>query len=538
MTKVSKQTASKVGLFSTVFMIIGSVVGIGIFFKNISVFNANGYNWIGVLVSWVIAIFMVLCIALSFAEISSCKLKHSSNGLGGWMGKFCGYGLGRTASIAYAIVYYPVITLAVLIFAGEMFLNVIQSALGQAGELSFGKGTVGYVFLIGGAIFALFLFLNYFKSNQMFKFGKATGFVKILPLLAALVIGITMGCIYSKGGLFVGQRWLVPEGGGIGSLVPVPTPSSLTEQVSGIITSIPAILFAFEGYLIVGNIGSRIEKPEKNVPIVIVLVIVVISIVNLSISIGCMASGTGNINELISLIFGGDTQSIGCKIVTTIMSVFIFVCIVGVINGLTYTGISACQSACETNLLFRSKYLINKKPNGKLYAGTAYFGLTSFCWWAILLIPSTILNTDAIADGSSNILVSLFYLMYGTLLLYGFINRFTKKTQVRKVKIFPFTSLFGVIACYFVFVYCAFYQYLTLPILDPTGKKAALSWGLFANDKLNPLINWQTAIIFWVLAVGMIGVVFLNDIFIKHHDKQYSLPLIWQGKKQLNHEIL
>lgn len=529
MTKVSKQTASKVGLFSTVFMIIGSVVGIGIFFKNISVFNANGYNWIGVLVSWVIAIFMVLCIALSFAEISSCKLKHSSNGLGGWMGKFCGYGLGRTASIAYAIVYYPVITLAVLIFAGEMFLNVIQSALGQAGELSFGKGTVGYVFLIGGAIFALFLFLNYFRSNQMFKFGKATGFVKILPLLAALVIGITMGCIYSKGGLFVGQYWDITNPEHWSKCDELP-------NVSGIITSIPAILFAFEGYLIVGNIGSRIENPEKNVPIVIILVIVVISIVNLSISIGCMASGTGNINELISLIFDGDTQSIGCKIVTTIMSVFIFVCIVGVINGLTYTGISACQTACETNLLFRSKYLINKKPNGKLYAGTAYFGLTSFCWWAILLIPSTILNTDAIADGSSNILVSLFYLMYGTLLLYGFINRFTKKTQVRKVKIFPFTSLFGVIACYFVFVYCAFYQYLTLPIMHPHWTNASESWGLFA--KPGDFYNWETAIIFWVLAAGMIGVVFLNDIFIKHHDKQYSLPLIWQGKKQLNHEIL
>lgn len=532
MPKVSKQTASKVGLFSTVFMIIGSVVGIGIFFKNISVFNANGHNWVGVLVSWVIAIFMVLCIALSFAEISSCKLKHSSNGLGGWMGKFCGYGLGRTVSIAYAIVYYPVITLAVLIFAGEMFLNVIQSALGQAGELSFGKGTVGYVFLIGGAIFALFLFLNYFRSNQMFKFGKATGFVKILPLLAALVIGITMGCIYSKGGLFVGKYWSVTEG----SFIDVPIPGSITEQVSGVITSIPAILFAFEGYLIVGNIGSRIENPEKNVPIVIVLVIVVISIVNLSISIGCMASGTGNINELISLIFDGDTHSIGCKVVTTIMSIFIFVCIVGVINGLTYTGISACQSACETNLLFRSKYLINKKPNGKLYAGTAYFGLTSFCWWAILLIPSAILNTDVIADGSSNILVSLFYLMYGTLLLYGFINRFTKNIQVRKVKIFPVTSLLGVIACYFVFIYCAFYQYLALPIMEPHLSNAAESWGLFA--KPSDLLNWQTAIIFWVLAVGMIGVIFLNDIFIKNHDKQYSLPLIWQGKKHLNHEIL
>jgi hypothetical protein len=49
--KVSKSTAGKIGLFGAMSVIIGGVIGIGIFFKNNGVFNNNNGNAIGVLVS-------------------------------------------------------------------------------------------------------------------------------------------------------------------------------------------------------------------------------------------------------------------------------------------------------------------------------------------------------------------------------------------------------------------------------------------------------------------------------------------------------
>ncbi|MCQ2748373.1 MAG: hypothetical protein MJ223_04155 [Mycoplasmoidaceae bacterium] len=51
MSKVKKQTAGTIGLVAAILFIIGNVVGIGIFFKNGTVFRLNDNNAIGVLIS-------------------------------------------------------------------------------------------------------------------------------------------------------------------------------------------------------------------------------------------------------------------------------------------------------------------------------------------------------------------------------------------------------------------------------------------------------------------------------------------------------
>ena len=83
MPSVSKQTGAKIGLMAAILYIIGNVVGIGIFFKNGTVFRLNNGNYLGVLLAWIISIVIVLCMALSFAEVSTCKMKNPNAGIGG-----------------------------------------------------------------------------------------------------------------------------------------------------------------------------------------------------------------------------------------------------------------------------------------------------------------------------------------------------------------------------------------------------------------------------------------------------------------------
>ena len=78
---VKKKTAAKVGLGSAILTIFSGVIGIGIFFKNDSVFKNNDFNAIATLITWIISIFFVLCIALSFSQIVSCKT-NDNLGLG------------------------------------------------------------------------------------------------------------------------------------------------------------------------------------------------------------------------------------------------------------------------------------------------------------------------------------------------------------------------------------------------------------------------------------------------------------------------
>jgi hypothetical protein len=49
--QVSKKTAGRIGLFGAISVIVGAVVGIGIFFKNGGIFKNNNGNATGVLLS-------------------------------------------------------------------------------------------------------------------------------------------------------------------------------------------------------------------------------------------------------------------------------------------------------------------------------------------------------------------------------------------------------------------------------------------------------------------------------------------------------
>ncbi|MCF0227384.1 MAG: amino acid permease, partial [Malacoplasma sp.] len=115
---VKSQTAAKIGLMTAISLIICSVVGVGIFFKNGSVFKNNNGNAIGVLVSWIITSVIALFTAISFAEIVTVKKCAGTNaGLGGWTGAFCGYNFGRAVKIWMPTFYYSLKTVSMSIFA-------------------------------------------------------------------------------------------------------------------------------------------------------------------------------------------------------------------------------------------------------------------------------------------------------------------------------------------------------------------------------------------------------------------------------------
>lgn len=548
MGKVSKQTASKIGLFSAIMLIFGSVVGIGIFFKNYSVFSTNGGNWVGVLVSWIISIVMVLCIALSFGEVVTCKPKVQGEGLGGWAARYCGHKFGRFTKLFHTGVYYSVLTFAIMFFAGEALLNCFAA---NPGYVDFGKGTVLYVFLAGGGLFALFIFLNYFASKGMSKFSNITGIIKFVPIAAVIILGIVFGAI-KGGGLWTGKwiTWALEEEQWILK------PHEIANfDVVNVIKCIPSILFAFEGYLVIGNVAGDMENPKKNVSLAIVLAMIIISVLNIAITIGCMTIGTGNVYHLMYVICGVDHINIA-NILNIIMSVFILICIIGVLNAMAFSGMRAFQVICEDGTLFKGKQLANKKP-GKLFAGAVYFSIMISIWWLGIGIPSCILNTDAIADGSSSILIILIYVVYGTTLLGGFTNRFRKEpVEVVRIKIFPVTAIIAVIACFFVFAFSGVYQSMIGPIINPMEKTGGF-WGLFVQDIngstvpnilnetwiyedpiLGPLTQyghqwryWQTCIVFWSIAITMIGIPFINDLLISKTNKTYEQGFIWKNPR-------
>lgn len=511
--KVTKQNAAKLGLMAAIMVIFGNVVGIGIFFKNDGVFRKNDYNPYGVLIAWIASIILVLFIALSFAEICSGKSKNKAVGLGGWAENFCGHYLGRWTKVGYPIVYFMIQTFSCVFFAGEAIINVISSNLGSSGHLDFGDLTTLYIMVAGVGLLAIFTFLNWKASEDCSQLGQKLSLFKFLPILLVVVLGITFGILSTQGGLWVGHEWREP----------VPDKPI---NIVGIIMAIPGILFAFEGYLVIGSISGEIDNAEKNVPLSIIFAIMLISFVNLAITIGCITSGTGNVFELMEITFN-DAGEKWINIASTVFACFIFICIIGVVNGMTFGGIRALQSACEENLLFKSQKIRNIKPNDPLFAGFIYYIFFMLVLALGTGIPSIILNTDQIIDGLSEANVTAFYLIYGLVVLGGFINRFTKKVETTKIKGFVVFSLLGAIGAIAIFGFISFYTYgVQAFVLNRDGDSA---WGLFQTNTL-ALDNWQAGMAFWAFILYIFSLPFINDLLIRcsKEYEQNKVRLIWQ----------
>lgn len=519
MPKIKQQTAGKIGLFTAVMMIFGTLVGIGIFFKNKSVFENNHGNPTGILLSWVIAIILVMSIGLSFCEICTCKTKNKADGFGGWAQRFCGYNLGRYCNLSYSLIFYTVNTFAILFFTGEACLNCFAELGGLPGQFNFGSLTTLYVFLVGGVLFALFIILNVVAAKGMVRFSNVTGILKFVPIAAVILLGIIFGAM-NGGGLWTGHWYPEQQ---VGNL-----------DVVGIIGSIPSILFAFEGYLIIGNVAGDMKNPDKNVSLALVVGLIVVSTVYLLITIGCMTAGTGNVYELMTICFGEGT--VAAKVCTTLLSVFIFVCIIGVLNAITFGGMRNFQAACQEGLMFKGKSLVNKKPANPLFAGGVWFAAVVGLWWVGTLIPSVILNTDQIVDAASYVMIIALYVIYIIVLVCGLDNRRTHKIEVRKNKIFPVTAVIAILGCVFMIAFCGFYKFLSLPIINAMkeGWSATYDcgWGLFVDSpfKLN---YWQAILVFWFIFAFMLCSPFINDLLIKWFDKSNKESLIWQKGKDI-----
>lgn len=514
---VTKKTASKIGLFGAICIIISAVVGIGAFFKNGSVFKNNGGNSIGVLLSWVLAAAIALFTACSFAEVVTCKgVKNANTGLAGWSGQLCGYNFGRAVKVWQPCFYYIIKVFAMGMFASAALFQIFFST--HYGGTWFGHNTIIAVMFVGLGLVALFIFLNYISKRFGQGFSKFTTIVKFIPFWAILVIGLIYGIIVSHGGLWSGD-WYTWDN----SDVPV---ASAATSANGIFKSIPAILFAFDSFLVIGNVAGRVDNKEKNVPLAVVISMSIAVALEVLMAISLITIGAGDPYLVFYVAFG---NGIAYKIAVVILSVFIMIAALGVLNSLVITGVGSMQSSIDEEILFGSRWIKKYRTNDPVFHGTMYFSGFILFFFLAIAIPSMILNTDQIFDGISNLAILFFFAIYGTVVLFTFINRFTKKVGVNKFKGFYFTAIISIIGCYFAFGYCAFYQFIANIIKDPTGTSSN-AWGLsfLGKARSTNLNNWQCATVFWTAAMCFIAWPFINDGLIKATNKKYGQALIWE----------
>lgn len=298
------QLSVKYGLPTAIAMVVGIVIGSGVFFKAEKILLATGGNLPLGILAWIIGgAIMVVC-AYAFSIMAT---KHSFvSGVVDYAEAACGRKYGYMLGWFMATIYYPCIT-SVLAWVSARYLCVI-----------IGFDIVGPQCMVISMFFLVAAFsMNALSPVLAGKFQVSTTVIKLIPLSLMAVVGTIVGL---KNGMTVQNFTTV--------VTPVGTGNAL-------FTAVVATAFAYEGWIIATTINAELKDPKKNLPRALIIGTLLVAAVYICYYIG-LAGGVSN--EV--MMAGGETgaklafQAVFSNIGASALFIFIVISCLGTLNGL------------------------------------------------------------------------------------------------------------------------------------------------------------------------------------------------------------
>lgn len=493
---VSIKTSRKIGLFTAISILIGSVIGIGIFFKNNSVFKTNNGEGIFVLISWILAAIISTATAFSFGEASTSV--SSNTGLGGWSEKLCGKKFGYFTKYNFGIFYFGILLISFAIFLSESILNIF-------GINTDVNNIMIYVVLLGFVLITLLVVLNLFASRAS-QFGQIIlSSLKFIPIIMVVLVGLIF---FNKNG----NNLFIP---GNNENIDGFIPSENHIGIVGILGSLPSVLFAFDSFTCVGSIAND-AKSQKTVPLAIVIGMLLVSFIYILITIVQILVGSGTVEGVFeNMLKDNDTAK---NVINIVVKVFMFLSVLGVANSFTITCLRTCDGLVQEKIIAGHQFYAKIGGNRPMFAGSMLFGIVAIFWFIICATLSVVFKHDAFVDGLSNYPTLFFFAIYGIVVLFTFVNRFTKKVEVKKLNSFIFypMAVISFLGILLVFCYQFFYENIAKLFIDWKGE---VQWGVLFGPNDNKVQIWQASIVFFtMLLLFMIGPVvnfYLNKLITK-----------------------
>lgn len=347
------ETAKRYNLFTALALIVGIVIGSGIFFKADDVLKYTGGNiWLGVVIFCFAAVAIVFG-SLSFAEFAKRSDRHG--GLIGYADEFVGARFATMIGWFQTFLYFPTIC-AVVAWVVGIFLTIL---LGIEASLEL-QMAIGLVWLV--ASYAL----NILSATLAGKFQVLATVVKLIPLFVVGLITFLKGDLST---FFVSPN--LPD----------------IEPVQGLawLGAVGPIAFAFDGWVVATSISGEMKNAKKNLPIALVVAPLIILLgyllyfVGLSSFLGSaqvMTLGDDSVSVAASQLFG---ETAGKAFLA-----FVVVSVMGTVNGLVLGFIRLPYSlALAGRIPFARKLAsVSPKYNIPLYSALLTFCLALF-WYAV-----------------------------------------------------------------------------------------------------------------------------------------------------------
>ena len=505
---MSIQNAKKFGFFTALSMTLGSVVGIGIFLKNMSIIKSqqidapidfeNTFSFWSMIVSWIISSIISLCAALSFAEISTCRT--SKSGLSGWIEQLGGPKIGKVVRISHNNFYYAILVGLLPFLSVEGLYNAIN--LGINGENSQEFIHFGYVFLGGFIILESLFAINFMSMKGVALIQNTSLILKIIPISLVAIIGL---CNINNSMIIDSNSNSLTSSSNV-----IAIPSTKWFSVNGMFMTLPAVLFSFDSFLNIGILSTDIKNSKRNVPLVAIFTVAIAAIIYIMIAIGSGLTGLGSAGDILKTTLPTDNV-VGKSALDITINIFITISAIGVCNSMVASILRSSDALIENRQIMFAKFLHNLSQKRQGIGSLVLALCSSFFYTFIFGITATILNNDAIIDSATNAPTLIFFVIYSLTIGLAIKDRFTKK-QCQKIRGFMFCAPIAIIGTIIVVAYVFFYQNLVLVIQQPFQTSSA---GLFFIGNQYNWLAKDNAILFWIMFAWLIIFPTINNLIVK-----------------------
>lgn len=372
------------GLITAIAMVVGIVIGSGVFFKAEKVLTATGGNLSLGILAWVIGGIIMISCAYTFAVMAT-KYEYV-NGVVDYaqatIGKKYAYYIGWFM----ALIYYPTLT-SVLAWVAARYTCVLIGYPIAGGEAM----TIAGLFLV--ASYAL----NALSPVLSGKFQVSTTVIKLIPLLLMAVVGTIVGL---SNGMTVRNFTTV---------------ATNIDTGTALFTAVVATAFAYEGWIIATSINAELKDAKKNLPIALVGGTFIIMLVYILYYVGLAGAVP---NEV--MMAGGETgakiafEKVFSSLGGSLIFVFVIISCLGTLNGLMLGCTRGIYAIAARGEGMKPKMFVQVDPESKMPTNSAIFGLLLSAIWLFFFFGANLsdgwfgfLNFD-----SSELPIVTIYAMY------------------------------------------------------------------------------------------------------------------------------
>ena len=450
----------KYGLFTAICMVVGTVIGSGVFFKAQNVLEKTGGDMTLGILSWIITgALMVICSAM-FAVMATKYEKVS--GVVDYAEATCGSSYGYYLAWFMVNIYYPAMT-GVLAWVSARYFGEIFGWGAAAPEVM----TLASLFLIGNYA------LNTFSPKLAGKFQVSATVIKLIPICLMAIVGVIVGS--AKGTL--------PE-----NFATVADPSK--GGMSGLFGGIVATVFAYEGWIVATSINAELKNPKKNLPIALVIgsVIVVTAYVLYFVGVAGGASTAVLIEKGAPTAFTNIFGNVGGKI----LQVCIVISCLGTLNGLMMGASRGMYAIAARGQGPKPKMFSYVDESTNMTTNSAVWGLLMCCVWMVFFYGANLTSGwfGPFNFDSSELPIVTIYAMY----IPMFIMWMKKEKDEKAFKRFVL-PIISILACAFM-VFAAVYAHGITPF------KTAQAAGKFSLPVLFYLILFAVVMFLGKLVKG------------------------------------